>query len=445
MLPLEAQSEDNLKKLMRSTAKLIAVLSLPVLATVSATAQEAVRNVQAGDAAATTRIIQTDPDQSKDYTFKDGDFRMLLQPSLGLVWNDNVGLSRNNVISDVIVRPSVGLVASYPLAQNNLLFIDISLGYDWYLQHTALSTLALDSSSGTGLSFDLGVQDFNFNFHDWISYVQDSAQTPNAANTANYGTFRNTAGVLGTWDMNQVVLSLGYDHEDVLATSSSFNSINHSAEMLNVRAGLKVSSHLTTGVEGTAAFTTYEQSVLNGNAAYTAGGYADWHPGKAFAATVRGGFTTYQFQNTSKASGTNASIHTGNLNSWYGSILLSHQPRESLSYSLEAGHEVQLGIQSDLLEDWYVRPSITWKIIKNMNFTTALFYEHGEQGVADKGGNLRENFDWYGGQLLLQQRLTKRFTVGAIYRLTLRASDSKTSNQGYTQNLIGLQLTYHPQ
>ena len=163
------------------------------------------------------------------------------------------------------------------------------------------------------------------------------------------------------------------------------------------------------------------------------------------ARTARGGFTTYQFDNTSKPSGTNAAIHTGNLNSWYGSILLSHQPRESLSYSLEAGHEVQLGIQSDLLEDWYVRPSITWKIIKNMNFTTAFFYEHGEQGVADKGGNLRENFDWYGGQLLLQQRLTKRFTVGAIYRLTLRASDAKTSNQSYTQNLIGLQLTYHPQ
>ncbi len=430
---------------MRSTAKLIVVLSLPLLAAVSATAQEAVRNVQAGDAAATTRIIQTDPDQSKDYTFKNGDFQMLLQPSVGFVWNDNVALSRNNVISDFIVRPTVGLIASYPLSQRNLLFIDVSLGYDWYLQHTALSTLALNSSTGTGLSFDLGVKDFNFNFHDWISYVQDSAQTPNAANTANYGTFRNTAGVLGTWDMNQAVLSLGYDHEDVLATSSQFNNINHSAEMLNARASLKLSSHLTAGVEGTAAFTTYEQSVLNGNGAYTAGGYADWHLGKAFSATVRGGFSTYQFSNTSTNNST--AIRTGNLNSWYGSILLSHQPRESLSYAIEAGHEVQLGIQSDLLEDWYIRPSITWKIIKGMNFTTAFFYEHGEQGVASIQNNLRENFDWYGGQLSLQQRLTKRFTVGAIYRLTLRTSSlpAGVNQGGYTQNLIGLQLTYHPQ
>jgi hypothetical protein len=78
-----------------------------------------------------------------------------------------------------------------------------------------------------------------------------------------------------------------------------------------------------------------------------------------------------------------------------------------------------------------------------MNFTTAFFYEHGNQGVANVSGNLRENFDWYGGQLVLQQRLTKRFTIGGIYRLTLRASN--LPNQGYTQNLIGLQLTYHPQ
>jgi hypothetical protein len=419
-------------------------LVLPLLAAATVPAQEAVRNVQAGDTAAAARTLQMDSAHSPDYTFKDGDFQVLLQPSASLVWNDNIGLSHTNVMSDLILRPVVGLTASYPISQRNLLFIDISVGYDWYLQHSALSTLSLNSASGTGLSFDFGVKDFNFNIHDWISYIQDSAQTPNAANTANYGTFRNAAGISGTWDMNQVVLTLGYDHEDVLATSGQFNSINHSSEMLNARAGLKLSSHLTAGLEGTAAFTSYEQAVLNGNAAYTAGGYADYHPGQAFSATVRGGFTTYQFQNTSKSSGTNAPIRTGNLNSWYGSILLSHQPRESLSYSIEAGHEVQLGIQSDLVEDWYVRPSITWKIIKDMNFTTAFFYDHGNQGVALQNNlNLRESFDWYGGQLVLQQRLTKRLTLGAIYRLTLRASNQP--NQGYSQNLIGLQLNYHPQ
>ena len=416
---------------------------LLLLAALPSSAQEALRNAQAGDSAAATRSTQMASRQMEDYSFKDGDFTMLVQPSLGLDWNDNVNLSRTNTINDFIVKPAVGLTASYPLTQRNLLFVDITIGYDWYLNHPGLSSLDLNSASGTGLSFDLGVKDFNFNFHDWISYSQDSAQSPDTANTPSYGTFRNTAGLSGSWDMNQLILTLGYDHQNILATSSQFSSLNHASEMLTSRIGLRMSSHLTVGAEATAAFTTYQQSVLNGNDAYTAGAYAEFRPGQAFTATVRGGFTTYQFQNTSQASGTNAPIRTGNENSWYGSILLSHQPRESLSYSLEAGHEVQLGIQSDLVEDWYVRPTVTWKIIKNMSFTTALFYEHGEQGVANVTGNLRENFDWYGGQLSVQQTLTRRLTLGAIYRLTLRASN--LSNQSYNQNLVGLQLTYHPQ
>jgi len=411
--------------------------TLLLLTALSSSAQEALRNAQAGDSAASAHATQMASGQMQDYTFKNGDFTMLVLPSLGLDWNDNVNLSRTNTINDFIVKPAVGLTASYPLTQRNLLFVDITIGYDWYLNHPGLSSLALNSASGTGLSFDLGVKDFDFNFHDWISYSQDSAQSPDTANTASYGTFRNTTGLSGSWDMNQLILTLGYDHQNILATSSQFSSLNHSSEMLNSRIGMRMSSHLTVGAEATASFTSYQQAVLNGNSAYTAGAYAVFRPGQAFTATFHGGFTTYQFQNDS------TTVQTGNENSWYGSVILSHQPRESLSYSLEAGHEVQLGIQSDLVEDWYVRPTVTWKMIKNLSFTTALFYEHGDQGIANVTGNLRENFDWYGGQLSVQQTLTRRLTLGAIYRLTLRASN--LPNQSYRQNLVGLQLTYHPQ
>jgi len=414
-----------------------------LLAAFAASAQEAVRNTEASDTAAAARSAQMQSPDAQDYTFKDGDFRLLLEPSVEFDWNDNVNLSRTNALDDFILKPAVKLTASYPFTQRNLLFVDISVGYDRYFNHPNLSSLELNSASGTGLSFDLGVEDFIFNFHDWISYSQDSSQSPLAANTPNYGTFRNTAGVSGKWDMNQATLSLGYDHQNVLATSGQFSSLNHAAEMLNAGAGFRVHPQITLGVEATAAFTTYEHSVLNNNSAYTAGAYAEFRPGSAFKATVRGGFSTYQFQNTSTASGTNAPIRTGPENSWYGSLLLSHQPRESLSYALEAGHEVQLGTQSDLVEDWYVRPSATWKIIKNLDIVTAMFYEHGNQGVANVTGNLRENFDWYGGQLSLSQTLTRRFTLSAIYRLTIRTSN--TANQAYNQNLIGLQLTYHPQ
>ena len=90
----------------------------------------------------------------EDYTLKYGDFQVLISPSQGFRWNDNVNLSKTNPKDDYIVNPAVGIKASYPLSEHNLLSLDVTVGYDCYLLHPNLSTFDLNSSSGTGLSFD---------------------------------------------------------------------------------------------------------------------------------------------------------------------------------------------------------------------------------------------------------------------------------------------------
>ena len=111
---------------------------------------------------------------------------------------------------------------------------------------------------------------------------------------------------------------------------------------------------------------------------------------------------------------------------------------------LDIGREVQSGAQSDLVEDWYVRPNITWKIINGLDFNTSISYEHGDQGVGSVGslpGSPNSKFGWFTGGLSLQHPLTSRLTLSLDYRLTVRSSS--TPNDGYTQNMVGLQLTYH--
>ncbi len=416
-----------------SLAGLSCIFGLMFLAMFSASAQEALQNSLAGQNAGDARTQQM---QSQDYTIRDGDFRLLLVPSLEFDWNDNINLSKTNVLDDFIARPSVGITASYPLSQRNLLYLDISIGYDRYFKNPSLSTLELNSSSGTGLSFDVGIKDVTLNFHDWLSYEQDSAQTATVANTASYGTFQNTAGLAATWDLNQATLSLGYDHQNVLSTESQYDSVNHASEMLFGRVGLQVHPQVNVGLESSASFTAYDKDVLNNNDAYTIGAYTEFRPGTFFKITARGGYSIYKIQQTS------ASIQTSSQNSWYAGLNLSHQPRESVSYSIAAGREVQFGIASDLVEDWYVRPNITWNIIKGLSFNTSLFYEHGSQGVGNIAGNLTETYDWYGGEFRIEHALTSRFTLGLNYRLTLRSSNSP--DDGYKQNLVGLQLTYRP-
>ena len=404
----------------------------------SASAQEALQNSLTGQAVAKTRDQQM---QNPDYTFKNGDFRMLVSPYLSAEWNDNVRLSQTDKEDDFIITPGVGITSSYPLTQRNILFLDISVGYQRYLKHPSLSALTLNSATRTGLSFDLGIKDVTLNLHDWISYSQDSAQSSAVANTSNYGTFQNTAGLSATWDLNQITLSAGYDHQNELATSGDFDQINHSAESFFVRSGFQVHPQVVLGLEATAALTRYDKNELNNNDAYTVGPYVTFTPGEFFQVTARGGYSTYQFQQSSLF------LQTSSQDSWYAGLTVSHQILESVSYSLAVGHETQLGIQSDLSEDDYVRPSITWRIIKDWDFNTGFFYEHGKQGVGSitiGPGNLNRSYayDWYGGSLNLSHALTSRLSLSLNYRLTLRSSDEP--DQTYTQNLVGLRLTYHP-
>lgn len=426
-----------------------------VLTVTSASAQQAVQNMQAGLTAAQNRNQQMQSLQSQDYTFKKGDFRLLITPSLSAQYNDNINLANTNALDDFIATPSVDITASYPLTEKNLLYLDLSVGYNWYIKHSRYSAFALNSSSGTGLSFDIVIKDFTINLHNWISYSQGASQiglgansgngfTANnvngsIANSANYGTFQNTAGLSGTWDLNQVTLSAGYDHQNVLSTSSQFNDINHSAELFFVRGGARVHPQLTAGLETTAGLTRYDQDVLNDNDAYTVGPYVEFTPSKFFALTVRGGYQTYQFQNSS------STIQTGNQDGWYAGVSISHAPADFVKYSLDAGREVQLGTVSDLIEDWYVRPNVTWSVIKGLDIVTYFFYEHGNQGIGSTGslsGFSNSTFNWYGGGFSLQHPITRQLSLGLTYQITTRSTD--TPNDEYLQNIVALQLTYHP-
>jgi hypothetical protein len=415
------------------------VAGLLLLSCKTVTAQEALQNLKAGEAAAQARGQQM---QNPDYTVKSGDFRMLLTPSFAASYNDNVNVSENNAQADYILTPAVGINSIYQLTQRNLLHLDVNIGYSRYLRRPGWSTFVLNSTSGTGLFLELGIKDVTLNVHDWISYVQDASQDARASeNTtsdgATFGTFQNTVGIGADWELNKARISAGYDHQDVIATDSQDDQTSHASEMFYFRPSLQVHPQATVGLETTAAFTTYNKSILTDNDAYTAGGFFELRPDENLSLTARGGFTTYKFDNNS-----NTNIATSDQNSWYAGISLNHRLSDGVAYSLSAGHQMQLGVESDLSESWYFRPSIQWSIIKDWDFVTAFFYEHGKQGVGNVRGNFKENYDWYGGELSLNHPLTESFSLAFNYRLTLRSSDQPDS--GYTQNVVGFTLIYHP-
>lgn len=406
--------------------------------------QMALQNAIGLEAAGDARVKQQ---ELQVYTYKYGDFKMLVTPSLQASYNDNINLTSSGVQDDFIFSPLVNLTATYPLTAYNVLNLNIGLGYNEYLNHSSLNSWVLQS--GSGLSFDILVKNFTINLHDTAAYVQNGGEAgtvnnslnPLVANTSVFGTVQNTAGVLVRWNMGVIVLSLGYDHEIALSTDSAFQSQNQSTEEVVSRLGYNFSPALTVGIEASGSFMSYEQTTLNNNNDYTIGMYGDWQPSDHLHIRPRVGYSISDFQQTSTTPlpGQVVPPETGNVGSYYIDLSVTHQIAKAMNYSLSVGHETQAGIQSDEVEDWYFRPSINWKIIKDLGLSTSLSYENGTQGVGNIQGNLTEKYVFYGLNVGLNYPIIRRLTAGLSYQLTVRSSND---NQNYTQDIVTLSLSY---
>lgn len=410
----------------RTLCLAVAVASPPL----PGAAQEAPPTSLSSESAAEARARQQ---ESRPYNFHWGDFKLLVAPMCRVDWNDNINLSHSSPQQDWILGPELDLAGSYPISRYNYLNFALGVGYDKYFQHEDYSGVRL--RSGSQLSFDIYVEDFWFNLHDAFSYTQDAAGQAAVAGNGRYGGLDNTAGLSGTWDLQDLVLSLGYDHQNFVSASSDFDYADRATELVSARAALQFNPRLTAGLEGTVGFTKYDQPVLNNNIGYNAGLYAEFKPGPAFQVKPRFGYTFYDLSQTSHT------IPAENQNAWYVDFSVTHAVTKAVSYSLSGGHELRLGIQADSIEDWYVRPNVNWNIVKDLNLNTYVSYENGRQGPAS--GGIFEDYSWAGLGLGVSYPMIKRLILSLEYRLTLRSSN--IPDREYTQNLVGVKLTYQLQ
>jgi hypothetical protein len=424
---------------------IVAALQSPA----GASAQPAVLNTLDAQAATLAQSIDW---ATMPYTIKSGDLRVLLAPSLEMDWNDNIAISKTNVLQDYILKPLLQIKVDYPLTQVNLLRLDVGVGYDEYLEHRDYSNLRVDSASQ--VSFDTYIKDVLINLHDRVSFAQDAGAQSVDAGVGNYGSGKNVVGLTTTWKPNNLNIILGYDHQTALSTGTEIQSQNGSSELVDGRVGWMFGPTTTAGVELTYSSTAYDEALLNNNTSYTIGAYALWHPGSYFNVTSRAGYAIFQFQQTSESSElidltptgnpivmlTGQPIATSDFNTWYADVTLTHDITQAINYSLSAGHKIQGGIQSDEVSETYLRLSSSWKVIKDLDLQGSFSYVHGQQGVGNLSGNLTETYDWYTGSLEISRQLSTRLRAGLHSRITFRSSS--TEYLGYTQALVGLKMTY---
>src|SRR2546421_3727838 len=268
-------------------------------------AQDAVRPSLAGEAAAEARRQSID---KIPYNLEIGPIKFRFSASLGLEYNDNVNLAedgsftfpsptgpitvRTSPQEDFILRPMINLNALWPVTQLNTLRFDIGIGHSFYLDHSNYDTNSVLISPGSQLAFDIFVGDFRINLHDRFSLEQDPVAEIALSNVADYGRFQNTAGISVLWDLNQAVVTLGYDHYTFISTTTAFDYLDRNADIVSGTIGFTPSSNLTVGLEGSFVDTYYDQNILNDSRTYSGGAFLETQITSYLKLRVAGGYQT---------------------------------------------------------------------------------------------------------------------------------------------------------
>jgi hypothetical protein len=390
--------------------------------------QDAVRPSLAGEAASEARRQDVD---RIPYNLEAGPIKFRFSATFGVEYNDNINLADTNKKDDVILRPQVNLAALWPITQLNTLRLDLGLSYAIYLQHSNANTNGVLISPGTELAFDIFVGDFRINIHDRPSLQQDPITEGQISNTFDYGRFENTGGISVLWDLNKILLTLGYDHYTYVSTTSAFDYLNRNAEELSGTISLAATSTTNVGVEAYSVYNYYGQHVLNDSVDASVGGFLETQLSTHLKVRVAGGYQWINFDNGGTINDSN-----NKLSDYYANILVTHQINASVRQSVAAGHENQLGINSNYITLNYVRHTISWNIIRNTLLSTEFFFEDADES----GSSVSEHFNRYGGAVTVGYQLTPHVTLGARYQYTQK--DSNVDSNDYKQNRVSVDGTY---
>ncbi len=390
-------------------------------------AQDAIRPSLAGEAAAEARrqSIEQIP-----YNLLAGPVRFRFSITTGIEYNDNINLAEKDNQDDIIIRPQFNVAAIWPVTQLNTLRLDLGFGYAFYLNHSNANTNNVLIAPGSQLSFDIFIQDFRINLHDRFSLQQDPVAEIQLSNVVDYGRFENTAGISVLWDLNKAVLTFGYDHYTYISTTDTFSYLDRNAEELTFSAAFALTSTTNAGIESSAVYNYYDQHVLNDSVTFSIGPFVETQLTNYLRLRASAGYQLINFDN-------GGSINdSSDGNNFYAYVVLSHRINAAITQTLAAGHESQLGVNSNFVELNFVRHTATWAIINRVLLASELFYEDAD----DSGGLFSEHIQRYGGALTVGYQLTPHVTLGLRYQYTQKQSDQPLRD--YKQNRVTLDGTY---
>lgn len=399
-----------------------------VLITTSASAQEAIRmSLASSEAAEARRKAATTVGY---HNLRLGPTAWNFAAGLGVEFNDNVYYRPSGQRADLILRPQFDTRMLWPVSDQNSITLSLGAGYSAYLDNSELSRMFI--SPNTELSFDLYVGNFWINLHDRITIIEDNYSDPTVVGNVDYSRMENTIGATATWDLNKVIVRLGYDHANYTSLSSGDAAYpDGQAEMIFLTAGYAVNRNMMAGLELGGSLISYDlegtnvffSDALQWNAgAFLESKFSDYLRGRLSA-----GFTMFSPDTSDPAiedeSGT------------YVQLGLTHRVNKHVDYTLGFSRRVSFTFYGGTIDMYTVNLYANWRLIQKVALSTGFTYEHGEYLYG-----FSEEFDRYGPSIQLSRKLSNKLSATLAYRLYLR--DSNIALRDYTLNIVSLNLRY---
>ncbi|GEM_PF-2440815 len=416
----------------RLTFRGIALGSLPIAAGLlfsggDASAQEALQSAVEGDRNLTTRIQQSGSEI--DAPFKMGPVSMTAGVSLDLAFTDNANYSGVDPQNDLIITPTFNFTLFYPVTDTSRLSFGVGIGYSFYVNQSREDQLNLTPNSN--LAYDFRAGQALVTLYDTFSYSSDALNQGDLVNRSNYGGINNTAGIRTIYSPEPMYVEGGYSHYNFWSTqSNAFNDLTRASEQVFLRTGYIIAQDTRTGVETSGSYIHYDQPIRSNLYQLSVGPYIEWQITQAWTLSGRVGWSWTEFeQNGFLPAPDDISVP-------YLGLDVSHQFTENFRHSFSAVREVQVGVETQILQTLTFNYGLNWQLTDLIAFGAGAYYQIGEQpNVIDT-----ENYDYYGFNVGFPFSITDRFTTSLSYVYRNRTSNIQTRN--YDVNTVTLSMNY---
>jgi hypothetical protein len=337
---------------------------------------------------------------------------------------------------DFLINPEVHLATFVQVSELNTLKLSVGLGYEYYVKNTVLNSDAPLVNPNSELAFNLFVGNFRFRFHERFSYQQSLFinTTPSGQdllfNFNDVGTFTrwdNLVGVNVDWDLDKLILSVGYDHENFESSTSGFEYLNRASEWFTASASFLVGDQAKVGLESQAGLHNYSsETVLNDHWQARVGPFVESKLLEGISLRAGGGYDTAQYD----SSGAGSDFETYYA---YGRVT---QETRLFTHSLSVGRESLLGQNANNLEDIYVRYSISSPVVEHLELSgnAAVHFD------TEFGGAFREDFTYWVVGLNVAYRFHKYWRTELGYDFMRKDSDLPL--RSFSRNLVTLSLKF---